>query len=223
MNNTPIFFRDSIAARAAPLKFRQIGNPYAFLNAVGIEAMLDEIRKGHNLVEIAEVLDVSIGILLRWIDAELHTQAVDDAFKFSAEGHIAAAGKAIKNASNEFELKKAKELANHGRFMASKMDRHRYGAEQQKNNTGNVVQFVLHMGQGDKGHQPLVIEASDAQAVAHSEIINDGQVFKMLPSAVPSDLLFVPVQGAAEPDGIGPFEEEPFMPDARTIPEYLAG
>lgn len=221
--NAPIFFRDSIAARAAPLRFRQIGNPYAFLNDVGVEPMLDEVRKGHNLVEIAEVLDVSIGVLLRWIDAEGHVTAFDEAFKFSAEGHLAAAAKAIKGANNDFELKKAKELANHGRFMASKMDRHKYGAEQQKQNTGNVVQFVLHMGQASKGHAPLVIEASDGNSAGHSEIINEDGVFKMLPTSHASELMFKPVQGAVEPTAIGPFEDEPFMPSLDTMPEFLAG
>jgi hypothetical protein len=217
--SAPIFFRDSITARAAPLKFRLIGNPYAFLNDIGVEAMLDEVRKGHNLVDIAEAVDISIGILLRWIELEGHIGAFDDAFKFSAEGHIAAAGKAIRNASNEFELKKAKEMANHGRFMASKMDRHRYGAEVQKQATGNVVQFVLHMGQGEA---PKVIEAIEGEArrVAHSEIVNDETGFTMLPTAPPGTL-FVAAPGAVEPDAIGPCEEEPFFPTHDAMPEYL--
>jgi hypothetical protein len=218
--SAPIFYRDSLASRAAPQRFRQIGNPYAFLNGVGIEAMLDEIRKGHNLVEIAEVLDVSIGVLLRWIDVEGHTTHIDEAFKFSAEGHLAKAAKAISQAENDFQLKKAKEMANHGRFMASKMDRNKYGAEAQKTATGNIVQFVLHMGQGAP---PKVIEAFEGTAdrVGHSEIVNDGHMFRMLPTVAPTDMLFVTPEGVAPPDNLGPFEEEPFMPDTSTVPEYL--
>lgn len=182
--------------------------------------MLDEVRKGHNLVDIAETVDISIGVLLRWIELEGHINAFDEAFKFSAEGHIAAAGKAIRNATTEFELKKAKEMANHGRFMASKMDRHRYGAEVQKQATGNVVQFVLHMGTNEAPKQISVVEGSATRLDAHSEIINDETGFTMLP-APPAGTLFVPAPGAVEPDAIGPFEEEPFFPTQDTMPEYL--
>jgi len=219
--SSPVFFRDSIAARAAPLKFRQIGNPYAFLNGVGIEPILDEVRKGHNLVEIAEILDVSIGVMLRWIDFEGHIQALDEAFKFSAEGHLATAAKAIKQASNDFELKKAKELANHGRFMASKMDRHKYGAEVQKQQTGNVIQFVLHMGQGDKPKEINVIEGSATPLPAHGEIINDETGFVMLSAPPPPGTLFPTPEGVAPPDDIGPFDDEPFLPCMTDAPAYI--
>jgi len=219
--SAPIFFRDSLEARAAPLRFRQIGNPFAFLNEVGVEAMLDEIRKGHNLVEIAEALNVSIGVLLRWVDVEGHVQAMDEAFQFSAEGHLAYASKAIREAENDFQLKKAKELASHGRFMASKMNRGKYGNEAVKQNTGNMVQFVLHMGSASI--PATTIDVIDGEVTPqHAEIHNDGHTFKML--AEPdtwSDLLFPTSSDVAPPDPTGPFEPPPFQPYFETMPEYL--
>jgi hypothetical protein len=221
--SAPIFFRDSLETRAAPLRFRQIGNPFAFLNDVGIDAMLDEVRKGHNLVEIAESLNVSIGVLLRWIDCEGHVQVFDDAFQFSAEGHLAYASKAIRDAENEFQLKKAKELATHGRFMASKLNRNKYGNEAAKPNTGNVVQFVLHMGTATP---PQRIDVIDGEIIAPSHeingIINDESGFTML--AEPDtwkELMFQTPAGVVPHDPTGPFEPEPFRPYFEDMPVYL--
>jgi hypothetical protein len=208
--NTPIFYKDSLLARAAPLKYRRIGNPYAFLNGVGIESILDEVRKGHNLVEIAEEIDISIGILLNWIENEGHVARIEDAFKFSAEGYLAQAARAIKAAATEFDLKKAKELASHGRFMASKMDRGKYGAEAVKGSTGNTVNFVLHMGGEQRTIQASIIEG-EVTRTQQPEILSDGNVFAMFPTP----------QGVAEPDSIGPFVEEPWEPTQQNLPAYL--
>lgn len=207
----PVFYRDSIQARAAPIKYRKIGNPYGFLNSIGIEAILDEIRKGHNIVEIAESLDISIGILLNWIDNEGHTQRIENAFQFSAEGYLAQAAKQLKEARNDFELKRAKEIATHGRFMASKLDRNKYGAEAAKGTTGNLVSFVLHIGTNKPQEANIIQGEVLRKTTQHAEIVSTEDSFALFPTP----------PGVVEPDSIGPFEDAPLDLENTPIPTYI--
>lgn len=218
----PVFYRDSIQARAAPIRYRKIGNPYGFLNSIGIEALLDEIRKGHNIVDIAESLDISIGILLNWIENEQHTQEIEKAFQFSAEGYLSEAGKQLRNAKTDFELKRAKEIAAHGRFMASKMDRNKYGAEAQKGKTGNMVSFVLHLGGEKKTIEANIVDGEATRvSTQHAEIYQTETAFILRPTAPPDGVMFPTPAGVVEPDAIGPFEEAPLDFTTNPLPQYL--
>lgn len=208
--SAPVYFSDSLAARAAPLRYRQIGNPYAFLNGIGIEAVLEQIYRGNNIVDVARMLDIGIGVLLNWLNNEGHMQKVEEATVFSAEGHLSDAARLLREASTDFEFKKAKELASHGRFMATKLNRTKYGDTQKALPPSNQLQFVLHMG----GMAPQKITGTVIENEAppqHLEMDRREGVFSLFPTP----------QGVAAPDAIGPFEAPPMEPSRDNVPEHL--
>jgi hypothetical protein len=207
----PLFYSDSIKARAAPNRYRQIGSPFAFLSSIGIDAILEEIYKGANIVDVARALNVSIGILLSWIDAGGYTQRIEDATTFSAEGHLSEAGRLLREARNDFDLKKAKQLADHGRFMATKLNKPKYGQDNSKLANATGVTFNMHI---DGRQQTIHMVQTDSVVPikAPPEIRALEGTFSIIPPTP---------DGVCEPEDIGPFEPAPFEPDAESIPTYL--
>lgn len=137
-------FDDDLAARIFPMRFRRIGSPYAFLNEVGIVPILEYIYKGNLLIDVAEVLNVSMTVLTTWVENENHSAAIEEAEKLSAEGYLAEGMRRLRCAENTFELKRAQEMIKHAQFMASKKNKKVYGAvtEQQ---AGAGVSYVFNI------------------------------------------------------------------------------
>jgi hypothetical protein len=211
----PIAFTDSLPARAYEQKNHRIGNPYAFLNGVGISAIIERIYKAANLIDVARELNISVVVLLNWIEQEGHGDRVQKAMTFSSEGYLSEAATLLRAATNDFELKKAKEIGAHGRFMASKLDKPKYGNDNSRSGEGTEVHFVLHMGGAAKR-----IELQEQTAIpppAEAGFIR-GQ-FKLTQEEIQT--AFIVPDDAATPESIGPFEDEPFEPIADTMPEYL--
>jgi len=213
----PVLYSDSIQARAAPNRYRQIGSPYAFLNAIGIDAVLEEVYKGSNIVDVAQRINISIGVFLAWLHEEGHIQRFEDATKMSAEGYLSEAGRLLRNAQNDFELKKATKIADHGRFLASKLDKQRYGQDNTKLGNATGVTFVMHIGGHTQSIQTMV---EPDHVIRHTppEIRTIEGTFAILPNpTTPTP------EGVLEPEDIGPFEDAPFIPKAEAIPTYLKG
>lgn len=135
----PGYFDDDFAQRCFPYRFRNVGNPYAYLNEVGIHAMVEYISKGHLLIDVAEATNVPLMVLRRWVQQEGHLDAIDEAETLSAEGYLAEGMKRIRTAQTEFELRRAKEMVKHAQFMASKKNKPIYGEQVQKGNTAPVT------------------------------------------------------------------------------------
>ena len=138
-------YTDDLKHRAFPHRFRKVGNPYAFLNDVGIIPILEYIYKGNLLIDVAEELNVSYTVLQRWAEEENHADAIDEAQRISAEGYLADGLRRLRTASNEFELKRAKEMIAHARFMASKKDKHQYGGTEQQGAVSVGVQYTFNI------------------------------------------------------------------------------
>ncbi len=143
---SPEYFDDSLKHRTLPYKWRRVGNPFRFLQDVGILAMLEFIYKGNTIVDVAQELNIGVALLSTWLENEGHLPAVEEAEKVSAEGYLAEGHKLLRCAASEFELKKAKEMISHARFMASKKDRSKYGSDD-KSVPGAGVTFVINMGE----------------------------------------------------------------------------
>lgn len=139
-------FNDDLQHRAFPARFRNVGNPFAFLNDIGIVPVLEYIYKGNLLIDVAEALNVSYTILQRWVENEGHEAAVDEAQRISAEGYLADGLRRLRTASNEFELKRAKEMVAHARFMAAKKDKGQYGGTEQQNDNRAGVSYIFNIG-----------------------------------------------------------------------------
>lgn len=215
MPSIPAHFDDSLNARARPIRYRNVGGPYAFLNSIGIDAILEYIYKARNLIDVAKEINVSVTCLLNWLENEGHMQKIENATRFSAEGYLSEASTMLRNAQTDFELKKAKEIASHGRFMASKLDKTKYGQDQQKMGNATGVTFIMHMG--DKTlNVSAIAHAQDALPPPELGFINaEYSLIKGEPiTPIPLDV--------APPDTLGPFEPVPFEPVAADIPEHLA-
>ena len=94
----------------------------------GIDELCDMIEAGNTLTAIAQDVGIHVANLSRWIAADPQRSAR------AREARIAAASSyddqalaAIRNASDQFALAKAKEEAHHLRWKASKADPRKYG------------------------------------------------------------------------------------------------
>lgn len=94
----------------------------------GLDAICGDITAGQTLTGVAAVLGVSIGSLLTWCDAATERSArVREARASAARLWDEKAESGIQAADEPFKLAKAKELAYHYRWRASKASPREYG------------------------------------------------------------------------------------------------
>lgn len=107
------------------------------LDAFGVDSVCDSVGNGQSLTSIAAQVGVSIGALLGWIEADSERSArVREVRTMMAAYWVERAETEIRDSADEFELKKAKELAHHYRWKASKIAPRDYGDKLEVNNTG---------------------------------------------------------------------------------------
>lgn len=101
----------------------------ARLDKVGIDEIVEMIAvEGASLRGIANEVGVSAGSLLTWIEADPERSArVRDARAQLAKLWDEKAEDVLQQADDEFKLKKARELASHYRWRASKTAPREYG------------------------------------------------------------------------------------------------
>lgn len=96
--------------------------------AYGLDAICDDIVAGETLTGIAGKLQMSIGSLLTWIEADSERSArVKESRSRSARLWDEKALTGIEQASDPFELAKARDAAHHLRWRASKIAPRDYG------------------------------------------------------------------------------------------------
>jgi terminase small subunit-like protein len=101
------------------------------INAYGLDAVCDDILNGLALRTIAKNLGVDIAQLCRWKAQPQHSARVTEALAATAEYWDQVAVDGIAQARDAFELAKARELAHHYRWRASKIAPKLYGDRQQ--------------------------------------------------------------------------------------------
>ena len=145
---TPATFNDSIKQRAALARFRGIGNPFAFLNDIGLVPIRERLFKGATLLEVAEELNLPLTALHLWVENEGHEAAIEEASVLSAEGYIVEGQRMLRTALNKFDLDKAKAMIEHGRWMASKKDKKTYGNTINELGQGAAVSYTFNINGG---------------------------------------------------------------------------
>lgn len=92
------------------------------LDLYGIDWVCEQILELRSLTAIAQDADVGLSTLLRWTssDAERSTR-VNQARRVAAEAWVEKAEQVLAEAKTNFELQKARELAHHYRWRASKI------------------------------------------------------------------------------------------------------
>lgn len=115
------------------------------LDAYGIDKFCEEVIGGKMMTRIAEEVGVSLALLLAWLQADPDRSVrAREARKLSAASHEELAQRAIEEAKDPFELSRAKELAHHFRWKASKIDPAKFGDKLEATLTGpngGPVQF----------------------------------------------------------------------------------
>lgn len=230
----PVHFDDDLKYRCFPHKFRKIGDPYGYLDGVGLDAILEYIIKGNLLIDVAEATDVPLIVLRRWVEDRGYFSQIEDAENESAEGYLARAATAVRTAPTEFELRRAKEMMKHAQFMAEKKNKKTYGAGVNKD-PGKTVHYEFHIGNNADPQQAAavaqaVIEAEstrvDLQGPSAEDTASDrphlsftlGDVFA--PGGLPDTMPFgapVPPLGAVPASPALPAPPEPVLVAARPL------
>jgi hypothetical protein len=104
------------------------GAALALCDAMGIEALCDKLIEGQPQRKIAADIGVGIATLSGWIAADLERSArAREARIASSRTFDEMAESEIRQADDPFKLSRAKELAHHLRWKASKMAPKEYG------------------------------------------------------------------------------------------------
>ena len=175
---TPTTFRDSISLRARNLRFRGVGNPYDFLNEIGLVPIKEYIYRGATIIDLADELNLPITTIRTWVEENGYQGELEEAGTLSAEGYIRQGELMLKAAANKFDLDKAKAMIEHGRWMASKKDKKTYGQSAAELGQQAAVSYTFLIGENsavqvNANHmtadpRALNTEADDAKPVTFS-------------------------------------------------------
>ena len=107
------------------------------IDAFGIEAVCERLANGVTMTAIAEEIGVTVGKLSQWIASdEEHSARARESRIHAARIWDEKALSVIEQALDPFELQRAKELAHHYRWRASKTAPKEYGDKLTQEHTG---------------------------------------------------------------------------------------
>lgn len=158
-------FNDSMELRARNLRFRGIGNPYAFLDGIGILPIKEFLYRGANIIELAEALNLPLHVIHTWVENNNYQPEIEEASVISAEGYIWRGEIMLRDAENKFQLDKAKLMLEHGRFMASKKNKKVYGNTQDVGSGAASVTYQFNIGTAP----PVVAESKKVEDAVDAE------------------------------------------------------
>ena len=104
------------------------GDATSSLNAYGIDKVCEHLMAGESQSHIAEQIGVGLASLIRWIAADVERSARAREARIAAARQFDEKAEAeLRAASDPFTLAKARELAQHYRWKASKASPKEYG------------------------------------------------------------------------------------------------
>lgn len=120
-------------------KYRKHGEVQKVLDKAGIEWVCIQIANGRRITALCEQLGVARSQLIKWCrdDFDRSTQ-YEQARQDRADGYADEIEDDFHNAKNDFELKKARELAYQKRWYASKIRPAQYGSTVNIDHSGKV-------------------------------------------------------------------------------------
>lgn len=198
----PTVFEDSLALRARSVRFRGVGNPYAFLDEIGITPIKEFLFRGANIIDVADTLNVPLTWLHNWIDNNNYGPDIEEASVISAEGYIHQGERMLKTAQNKFDLDKAKYMLEHGRFMASKKNKKVYGNTQDVAAGPAGVTYIFNIEGGNPADAPTL--AAKAIAKTPDNDVIDAEFNIELPTVDSTEPMPEPSQILDAVDGLGP-------------------
>lgn len=113
------------------------------IDEFGIDQICEALASCRTMTSIAEHIGVSKGSLIAWIAEDADRSArTKDSRNLAAIFWEEQAEAVVKYAADEFELKKARELAQHYRWRASKIAPKDYGDKLEVSNVGMPMVIV---------------------------------------------------------------------------------
>lgn len=108
------------------------------LQSVGIDLICERLIAGETQTSIAADIGVSKGLLCAWLAEPERSARAREARILAASSYADLALAAIKDAPDPFELTRARELASHYRWQASKASPQEYGDKVETTHKGEV-------------------------------------------------------------------------------------
>lgn len=132
-------------------------------DAYGVDALCDAIRNGETLTGISRALGVARSSLLVWISADPDRSArVREARQDAASFYEERALEELAQSETPFELARAKEIAHHLRWRASKVNSKEYGDKVQADINGSVNLTLFDGEQARRMAEQLTRDSSRA-------------------------------------------------------------
>lgn len=232
--NIPTRFDENLILRCFPVKFRRIGDPYGYLDEVGIEPILEFIYKGNLLIDVARATDVPLLRLRRWVEDRGYFAQVEDAETQSADGYLARAREAMENAPTEFELRRAKEMIKFAQFMAENKNKHVYGGGVGKQKNA-PVKYEFHIGVAANPDTAAAVASAvidgesrriEKEAASNKQVtLSLAELFpgikeQQLEDIKPTLVAPRPVTPTAETPDVGPFYDDPTDQENAVLPPH---
>lgn len=130
--------------------YRRIYNPMAYLDEVGEDKIAELIEHGNGLLNVAEALDIGGSTLRRWVASggEARVAKIKLAHQFAGNAYAYKAERALLDARGmtKEEITLAGKLAEHYRWMATKLDRDNFGDVKDAPTNLTPIQINLNMG-----------------------------------------------------------------------------
>lgn len=121
----------------------------------GIDLICSSIADGRTFTGIAKEIGVSFGALMDYVGSNSEFSArVREARTLAARFWDEKAVEVIENAGEDFDLKKAKELAHHYRWRASKIAPKEYGERLEVDGKGAMPLVIVKDFTGSKRDEP---------------------------------------------------------------------
>ena len=108
--------------------YSRVYNVRGYLDQVGIYTICDLVERGNGMYAIAEKLDISTTALRNWVNSrQEYRTLVNEAYRYAGDAYAFKAEAAFENAVTKEQIAVAGKLAEHYRWMASRLDKERYG------------------------------------------------------------------------------------------------
>lgn len=131
--------------------YRRIFDPYAYFEQIGIDKVCELIEHGNGLLNVAKLLDVSGSTLRRWINKnETYRNQILLAHKYAGNAYAYKAEEALLAArfGTKEQIALAGKLAEHYRWMATKLDRELFGEAKNVDANAGKPPIILNLNMG---------------------------------------------------------------------------
>ena len=172
-------FTDDLQVRARQIRFRGVGNPYEYLDTLGIVPIKEFLLRGSTLVDVADAINLPLTHLHKWIEENNYKPEIEEASTLSAEGYLHRGEKMLHAAKNQFELRKAKAMLEHGRFMAAKKNKTVYGNEKDIAAAPVGVSYTFNIGSVTASATPEILQ--QAKDIIDTEVVEPPKVTLSIP------------------------------------------